>query len=65
MKEQLFHWHSQNKVRTDIDKGLSYLKHLEERKTILLFVREQKKNEFANTVGYVFIGDAQLKDYSA
>ncbi|KEO71656.1 DEAD/DEAH box helicase [Anditalea andensis] len=62
--EQLFHWQSQNKARPDKGKGLSYIRHLEEGKNILLFVREQKQDEFSNTIGYVFIGDAQLKDYS-
>jgi hypothetical protein len=59
----LFHWQSQNSARPDIGKGLSYIKHLENDKTILLFVREKANDEFGNTMGYVFIGEGKLKDY--
>jgi len=59
----LFHWQSQNSARPDIGKGLSYIKHLENNKTILLFVREKANDEFGNTMGYVFIGEGKLKDY--
>jgi hypothetical protein len=59
----LFHWQSQNSARPDTGKGLSYIKHLENDKTILLFVREKANDEFGNTIGYVFIGEGKLKDY--
>lgn len=63
ISEKLFHWQSQNSSRPDSGKGLSYIKHIENDKTILLFIREQKKDEHGNTMGYVFIGDVQLKEH--
>ncbi|APG66103.1 restriction endonuclease subunit R [Tenacibaculum todarodis] len=63
VNELLFHWQTQNSARPDIGKGLSYIKHQEENKRILLFVREKAKDEFGNTKGYVFIGEGNIKDY--
>ncbi|MDO9551590.1 DUF3427 domain-containing protein [Rhodonellum sp.] len=63
IKENLFHWQSQNASRPDRGKGLSYIQHEEIGKIILLFVREQRQNEFKNTMGYVFIGEGTFKDY--
>lgn len=60
----LFHWQTQNAARPETGKGLSYIQHQENEKIILLFVREQAKNEYGNTIGYVFIGSGTLKDYS-
>ena len=60
ISEQLFHWQSQNSARPDIGKGLSYIKHKENKKRILLFVREKNKDEFGNTMGYVFVGEGTL-----
>lgn len=59
----LFHWQSQNAARPEIGKGLSYIKHKENDKKILLFVREKSNDEFGNTMGYVFIGEGNFKDY--
>ena len=58
----LFHWQSQNKSRPDIGKGLSYIKHKENDKKILLFVREKASDENGNTLGYVFIGEANFRE---
>jgi len=63
VNELLFHWQSQNSARPDIGKGLSYIKHKESNKKILLFVREKAEDEFKNTLGYVFIGEGNIKDY--
>lgn len=63
VNELLFHWQTQNSARPDLGKGLSYVKHKENEKRILLFVREKAKNEFGNSLGYVFIGEGELKDY--
>jgi superfamily II DNA or RNA helicase len=63
LNETLFHWQSQNSARPDIGKGLSYIKHQTTGKKILLFVREEKQNQYKNTMGYVFIGEGKLKDY--
>lgn len=61
--EQLFHWQTQNQSRPDKGKGLSYINHKKNEKRILLFVREKSKNEFGKSLGYVFIGEGNLKDY--
>jgi hypothetical protein len=61
--ETLFHWQSQNSSRPEIGRGLSYIKHQENEKRILLFVREKSNDEFGNTMGYVFVGEGQLKEH--
>ena len=63
VNESLFHWQTQNSARPDRGKGLSYIKHKENDKLILLFVREKAKNEFGKSLGYVFIGEGNLKDH--
>jgi superfamily II DNA or RNA helicase len=60
ISETLFHWQSQNSSRPDVGKGLSYIKHKENNKKVLLFVREKASDENGNTMGYVFIGEAQF-----
>ncbi|MDO9154939.1 MAG: DUF3427 domain-containing protein [Paludibacter sp.] len=63
ISDTLFHWQSQNASRPDKGKGLSYIKHEEQGKNILLFIRESNENEFKNTMSYVFIGKAKLNDF--
>jgi len=63
INETLFHWQSQNSAGPETPKGISYIKHQEDEKKILLFVREKNKDEFGNTMGYVFIGEAQLLEH--
>jgi len=63
LSETLFHWQSQNAAMPEKGKGLSYIKHQDLDKTILLFVREKNEDEFGNTMGYVFLGDYKLIDY--
>ena len=63
VNELLFHWQTQNSARPDKGKGLSYIKHKEENKKILLFVREKAKNQYGNSLGYVFIGEGDIKNY--
>lgn len=63
INETLFHWQSQNQTRNDSGKGLTYIKHQELEKKILLFVREKAKDEYGNTMGYVFVGEGTLQDH--
>ena len=63
INEILFHWQSQNAARPDIGKGLSYIQHKENDKKILLFIREKSNDEFGNTMGYVFIGEGNIKEH--
>lgn len=58
ISDTLFHWQSQNQTRSDRGKGLTYIHHKESGKKILLFVREKAKDEYGNTMGYVFVGEA-------
>jgi hypothetical protein len=62
ISETLFHWQSQNQTRNDSGKGLTYINHQKLGKRILLFVREKANNQFSNTIGYVFIGEAKFKE---
>ncbi|MBE0653431.1 MAG: DUF3427 domain-containing protein, partial [Bacteroidales bacterium] len=61
--DTLFHWQSQNATSPEKGKGISYINHRKMNKKILLFVREQNKDEYGNTMGYVFIGEGNLSDY--
>ncbi|MDA8686132.1 DUF3427 domain-containing protein [Robiginitalea sp.] len=63
ISETLFHWQSQNSAGPDTPKGMSYINHVKEGKRILLFVREKNRDEFGNTMGYVFIGEGVLKEH--
>ena len=63
ISETIFHWQSQNATTSKKGKGLSYINHLKMNKKILLFVREQKKDKYGNTMGYVFIGEGKMISY--
>jgi superfamily II DNA or RNA helicase len=63
INELLFHWQSQNSAGPETSKGLSYIKHQESKKRILLFVREKANDEYGNTMGYVFVGEGNLKEH--
>lgn len=62
ISETLFHWQSQNSSRPDTGKGLSYVTQNMNNKKILLFVREKAKDINGNTMGYVFIGEANFRE---
>jgi hypothetical protein len=62
ISETLFHWQSHNAYGPDTTKGISYIKHQENHKKILLFVREKASDESGNTMGYVFIGEGVFKE---
>ena len=63
ISETLFHWQSQNAAGPDTPKGKSYINHQKAGKQILLFVREKNQDEFGNTMGYVFVGEGNLKTH--
>jgi hypothetical protein len=64
LNETLFHWQSQNSAGPKTPKGLSYIKHQENDKKILLFVRERKNDEYNNSMGYVFVGEGTINGFS-
>jgi hypothetical protein len=63
INEVLFHWQSQNSVGPLTKKGISYIKHRALNKRILLFIRERNKDEFGNTMGFVFVGEGKLDEH--
>jgi superfamily II DNA or RNA helicase len=66
LNEYLFHWQSQNSASPESPVGLSYIKHRETGKKILLFVREQNRDEYGLAMSYVFLGEASfVKSYGA
>ena len=56
----LFHWESQSTTSVDSDTGRRYLTG---RSTVLLFVREQQRNEFG-TSPYLFLGPAEYVSHT-
>ena len=60
----LFHWQSQNATRADLGKGLTYIEHESLGKRILKFVREKAKDEYGNTMGYVFLGEVEYVSHT-
>lgn len=56
ISEKIFHWQSQNRTGPDSPIGISYIKHREQGKLLLLFVREEKKDGYGFTCPYHFLG---------
>lgn len=63
INETIFHWQSQNRVGPESPVGISYIKHEEQKKTLLLFVRENKKDEFGFTSPYHFLGPVKYRSH--
>jgi superfamily II DNA or RNA helicase len=63
ISETLFHWQTQNSVIPAKGKGLTYINHQQNKKRILLFVREKNEDEFGNIMGSVFLGEATLLEH--
>ena len=63
ISENLFHWQTQNSVRPEKGKGLTYINHLKENKKILLFVREKNEDEYGNAMASVFLGEGKLIEH--
>ncbi|MGB1293382.1 MAG: DUF3427 domain-containing protein, partial [Pseudoalteromonas sp.] len=60
----LFHWQTQNSARPEHGRGLSYIQHQQTGKTILLFVREQGKDENGRTMGFVNYGEVKYQNHN-
>ncbi|MPY01335.1 DUF3427 domain-containing protein, partial [Salinivibrio sp. VYel4] len=52
-----FHWQSQNSSRPDKGRGKDYIQHQKIGKRLFLFVREQTKDEYGRTMGFVNFGE--------
>lgn len=59
INEHLFHWQSQNSARPDSGRGKEYIQHQKLGKRLFLFVREQSKDEFGRTMGFVNYGEVE------
>ena len=59
INETLFHWESQNKTTPESAVGQRYIHHAELGYQILLFVRENKEDEYGVREPYTFLGKAQ------
>ena len=57
INEELFHWQTQNSARPDRGKGLDYIEHQKLGRRLFLFVREQSKDEYRRTMGFVNFGE--------
>ena len=53
-----FHWQSQNSAGPHTAKGQNYINQIRIGRKILLFIREEDKNQWGRTMGYVFAGHA-------
>ncbi|MEC8484954.1 MAG: DUF3427 domain-containing protein, partial [Pseudomonadota bacterium] len=64
INEQLFHWQSQNSARPDHGRGKDYIYHREIGKRLFLFVREQTKDEYGRTMGFVNYGEVEYVSHT-
>ena len=64
INENLFHWQSQNSARPDHGKGLEYVRHKEHGKRLFLFVREQTRDEYGRTMGFVNFGEVEYVSHT-
>ncbi len=64
ISEWSFHWQSQNMARPDRGKGLSYVQHQKTGKRLFLFVREQSKDEYGRTMGFVNFGEVSYVSHT-
>jgi superfamily II DNA or RNA helicase len=61
--DRIFHWQSQNSTKPNSPKGVSYINHSKEGKTILLFVREKNEDENKLRMGYLFLGQIKYMSH--
>ena len=64
INEYLFHWQSQNSARPDKGRGLEYIQHKKIGKRLYLFVREQSKDEYGRTMGFVNYGEVEYVSHT-
>jgi len=65
ISETLFHWQSQNSARPDRGHGLEYIQHRKTGRRLFLFVREQSKDEYGRTLGFVNYGEVQYVSHTS
>lgn len=63
ISETIFEWQTQNSASPNKGKGYDYVHHKKIGLKILLFVRERTEDQFQNTMGFVFLGEADLIEH--
>lgn len=63
ISESIFQWQTHNAAGPHTQRGQNYINHMEIGRKILLFVRERNLDEYGNTMGSVFLGEAVIVDY--
>jgi len=64
INQHIFHWQSQNSARPDRGRGKEYIQHKKIGKRLFLFVREQTKDEYGRTMGFVNYGEVEYVSHS-
>ncbi|MGI6110015.1 MAG: DUF3427 domain-containing protein, partial [Eubacteriaceae bacterium] len=64
VNESLFHWQSQSTISPDSPTGRRYIEQKQRHNTILLFVREFKKDSDKNAAPYTFLGPAEYVSHT-
>jgi superfamily II DNA or RNA helicase len=64
INEHFFHWQSQNSARPDRGRGKDYIQHQSIGKRLFLFVREQTKDEYGRTMGFVNYGEVKYASHT-
>lgn len=62
INENLFHWQSQNATAPNTTVGQRYINHKSQNENILIFVREQKKDNYG-AVPFMYLGTAEFVSY--
>lgn len=63
ISDRIFHWQSQNSAKPEDGKGKSYINHQDNKRLILLFIREKNTDEFGNRMAYVFLGVSNYREH--
>jgi superfamily II DNA or RNA helicase/HKD family nuclease len=64
ISEKIFHWQSQNKTAPESPVGISYINHKTKDRNLLLFVREEKRDNYGFTSPYYFLGSVDYISHS-
>jgi hypothetical protein len=63
INERLFHWQSQSRTSVESETGQRYINHLRAENKIILFVREDKKQD-GLAAPYTYLGEAEYVSHS-
>ncbi len=63
INEKLFHWQSQSRTSVESETGQRYINHLKAKNKIVLFIRENKKQD-GITAPYVYVGEGEYVSHN-